>query len=283
LDRSERVPRRKEPFAKDRELPVWPFRFVGKRETVTGAGRGGFAASGAVGRYWLARCDGFEVCSVDGRLSGVVEGVELDSAGRAATLLVHRRRGHPLELDRTSVAAVDPWERLVVVTLPARRPKAARAASAAADAAARGGHAAWTGAARGGQTAWSGAARTAAASVGAVAAGRRALSPTRRFALWVGARAAYALAFAGWLYGTVVYVVARAAVRVLLAILRSLARANAMLASGLAWTAPRLAHAARRGTRKALALDTRRVSRSDDQRGRGSQGRQPHHGMPPRP
>ena len=81
---------------------------------------GGLRPRALLGRYWLARCDGFEVCSVDGRLSGVVEGVELDSAGRAMSVVVHRRGRAPLEFGRASIAAVYPWQRLVVVTLPAR-------------------------------------------------------------------------------------------------------------------------------------------------------------------
>ena len=222
---------------------------------VTG-GQGGFAASGAVGRYWLARCDGFEVCSADGRLSGVVDGVALDSAGRALALLVHRRGRQPLEIAPASVAAVFPWQRVVVVGLPERNPRAAHAAHAASGAAVRSGQAvrtgatrsgqaAWTGATRSGQAAWAGAARAGAASVVAAAAARRALPPARRFALRFGARSAYALALAGWLYSVAVFTVSRVVVRALLVTLGAVARLSVVVA-------PPIAHSARKATRKAL-------------------------------
>ena len=193
---------------------------------------------------------------MDGRLSGVVEGVELDSAGRAMSVVVHRRGRAPLELGRASIAAVYPWQRLVVVTLPARDPKAARAARAASETAARSGQAAWTGAARsgqaawagaarGGQAAWAGAARAGAASAGAAVAARRVLPPARRFALWLGARTALAVAVAGWLYSVAVFSVSRVVVRLLLATLSFVVRAGAVIA-------PPLAHTARKATRKAL-------------------------------
>jgi hypothetical protein len=193
----------------------------------------------------LARCNGFEVCSEDGRLSGVIDGVELDPAGRATTLLVHRRGRQPLELGRTSVTAVYPWQRLVVVTLPERTPRAGRAARAASVAAARGGRTARAGATRSGQAAWTGAARAGAVSVAAAAAASRALPPARRLALWLGARAAYALAFAGWLYSVAVFTASRVVVRALLVALTFVARVSA-------WVAPPIAHSARKATRKAL-------------------------------
>jgi hypothetical protein len=222
---------------------------------VTG-GQGGFAASGAVGRYWLARCDGFEVWSEDGRLSGVIDGVELDPAGRASTLLVHRRGRRPLEVGRSSVTAVYPWQRLVVVAPPERNPRTARAVHAASGTAARGGQAAWSGATRGGQAALTGAtrggqaagaaaARAGAVSVAAAATARRALPPARRLARRVGARAAYLLAIAGWLYGFVVFTVSRVVVRALLVTLSGVARVSVR-------AAPPIAHSARKATRKAL-------------------------------
>ena len=182
---------------------------------------------------------------MDGRLSGLVEGVELDSAGRATSVVVHRRGRAPLELGRASIAAVYPWQRLVVVTLPARDPKAARAARVASETAARSGQAAWTGAARGGQAAWTGAARAGAASAGAAVAARRVLPPARRFALWLGARTALAVAVAGWLYSVAVFSVSRVVVRLLLATLGVVVRGGAVIA-------PPLAHSARKATRKAL-------------------------------
>ena len=110
----------------------------------------------------------------------------------------------------------------------------------------RGGQAAWTGAARGGQAAWAGAARAGAASAGAAVAARRVLPPARRFAVRLGARTAYAVALAGWLYGVAVSTPSLSTlVRLLLATLGVVVR-------GVAAIAPPLAHSARKATRKAL-------------------------------
>ena len=221
---------------------------------MTGAGQGRFAASGAVGRYWLARCDGFEACSSDGRLSGVVTSVALDHAGRATTLHVDRDHGRSLEISIAAVTVVDPWEELVVIAVPARRPRTApvRAASAAA--------------VRGGQATWTGTARVGAASLAAVAASRRAAPPARRLARWLGVRAAYALALAGWLYGLIAFTVSRIAVRALAVVITALARL------GL-WTAPRVAHAAGATTHRAVNFAGAQVHRVQDARSRGSHGR----------
>ncbi len=212
-------------------------------------------ASGAVGRYWLAQCAGFEACSEDGRLSGIVTSVELDHVGRATTLHVDRDHGRPLEIGIAAVTAVDPWEQLVIVALPARRPRTVpvRAASAAA--------------VRGGQAAWTGTARVGAASLAAVAASRRAAPPALRLGRWLGIRAAYALCLAGWLYGLIVFSVSRLAVRALAAVLTSLARL------GL-WTAPRVARAAGATTHKAVGFAGTQVHRVQDARNRASHGRQ---------
>lgn len=224
-----------------------PIRVWGTHEAVTGGGQGGFAASDAVGRYWLARCDGFEACSLDGRMSGVVAGVELDYAGRASTLHVDRRHGSPLEIRPSAVAMIDPWERLVVVTLPPHTPRTARAARAVSSAAARSGHAAGTGTAKAG-----------AASVAAVAATRRrAAPPARRFVLWLGVRAAFVLAVAGWLYAVTVFTVARVCARLLLATLAAVTRLGV-----------RAAPPAARATRRAISAAGGQIQRVHHVRGR---------------
>lgn len=221
---------------------------------MTGAGQGWFAASDAVGRYWLARCDGFEVSSEDGRLSGVVCEVERDDAGRASTLVVERNRRRPLELNAAAATLVDPWQRQVLVALPRRRPRTARVRTVA-QTASRGGHAALAG-----------AATVGAASLTVASTARRAGPPSGRFALWLGARVAYALAFAGWLYGAVLYAVSRAAARFLLMLLRAAARAGF-------WVLPPLARSMRAGARRALSHLTADAHRprtppSDPSRGR---------------
>jgi hypothetical protein len=221
---------------------------------VTGNGQGAFVASGAVGRYWLAHCAGFEACSEDGRLSGLVESVELDYAGRAKTLHVDRDHGRPLDIGIAAVTAVDPWEQLVVVALPAHQPRTApvRAASAAA--------------VRGGQTAWTGTARAGAASLAAVAASRRAAPPARRLAHWVGVRTAYALALAGWLYGVIAFTASRIVVRALAVVLVALARL------GL-WIAPRVGHAVGATTHRAVGFAGTQVHRAQQSaRNRPSRG-----------
>jgi hypothetical protein len=210
-------------------------RFRGMRETVTGAGQGGFAASDAVGRYWLARCDGFEVRSPDGRLTGVVSAVELDLADRASALVVQRRRRRPLYVHPAAVALVDPWEETVVVTLPPRKPRTAHVRPAAA-AAVHGAHAASA-------HAWETGRRL-------VPVARRAAPPSQRFALWLGARTAYALAFAGWLYGAVLFVVSRVATRVLLVVVREVTRLSVRVG-------PPLARGAGRAIRRASRLPGR--------------------------
>jgi hypothetical protein len=221
---------------------------------VTGNGQGAFVASGAVGRYWLAQCAGFEACSEDGRLSGVVSSVELDNGGRARTLHVDRDHGRPLEISIAAVTVVDPWEQLVVVALPARQPRTApvRAASAAA--------------VRGGQTAWTGTVRVGAASLAAVASSRRAAPPARRLARWIGVRTAYAVALAGWFYGLIAFTVSRIVVRALAVALASLARL------GL-WTAPRVGHSVGATTHKAVGFAGAQVHRVQDARSRASHGR----------
>jgi hypothetical protein len=210
---------------------------------VTGNGQGAFVASGAVGRFWLAQCAGFEACSEDGRLSGIVTRVELDDARRATAIHVDRDHGGPLEISIAAVTLVDPWEQVVVVALPPRRPRTApvRAASAAA--------------VRGGQATWTGTARVGAASLAAVSASRRAARPTRRVARWLGVRAAYSLALAGWLYGLFVFTASRIAVRGVAVVLTALARL------GL-WTAPRVGHAAGTTTHKAVGFAGAQVHRA---------------------
>lgn len=169
---------------------------------MTGDGQGAFAAADAVGRYWLAQCEGFEVRSQDGQLTGVVAEVEHDPAGRALTLVVQRRRRRPVEISPAAVTLIDPWQEQVVVAVPAREPRPARVRPVAA--------AAW--------------AHTSDAGRSVIPAARRAAPPARRFALWLGARTAYALAFAGWLYGAALYRITRAATRALLLGLREITR-----------------------------------------------------------
>lgn len=243
---------------------------------VTGAGQGWFAGSGAVGRYWLAHSVGFEIYSGDGRVSGVVAGVELDrTSGGTATLLVERRHGRPLRLPVSSVTHVDPWQRAIVVELPSSRPAGARV-RAASGAAARGGQAAVRGgrvAVRGGEAAWARAAAVGPALVAGAAAARRAAQPSRRSALWLGTRTAYALAFVGWLYGAALFVVSRAAVRVLLATLSVLAVLGVRAAPPLGRSARA---AARRAGRAGSSLRGRaaRVRRPQHPQRRPSHGRQ---------
>jgi hypothetical protein len=198
---------------------------LGMAEDVTGDGQGWFAATGAVGRYWLAHCDRFEVLSRDGALTGVVAEVELDPAGRASVLVVRRRRGRPLRISPAAVELVDPWQESVVVTIPPRTPRTARVRAVSL--------AASTTASRAGQ--------------GLVSATRRAAPPSGRFAVWLGIRTAYALAFAAWVYGAALFVVSRAATRVLLVVARHVARL-------VVWIAPRLARAAQTTGRKAATL-----------------------------
>jgi hypothetical protein len=176
-----------------------------------------------VGRYWQARCLGFEVRSPTERLLGTVEAIELDRrSGRPAELLVRPRRGGShtplLQIDPESVVLVDPWRRLIV----AAPPQKSRRTRSALETAGRGGHAAWTGAARAGP---------ASRRVAVVA--RRAAPPSGRFTLWLAVRTAYALAFACWLYAATVYLVSRVATRLLLATVNRLVRISLWIASAL--------------------------------------------------
>jgi hypothetical protein len=202
---------------------------------VTGVGHGWFAGSDTVGRYWLAHSVGFEIYSEKGRLCGVVAGVELDRAsGDTSTLLVHRRRGRPLRFTPASVIWLDPWRRVLIMALPAH--PAAAPVHRLSNAALSAGHAAWTRAAPVGPIVAAG-----------VCAARRAARRSRRFATWLGARILYALALAGWLYGATVFVVSRAAVRLLLVM------ATALLRLGIQ-VMPPLARAAQTATRRALSI-----------------------------
>jgi len=196
----------------------------------TRTGQGGFASSGAVGRYWLAHCVGFEVSSLDGELSGIVDGVELDRAGRASRLFVQQRLGRTLELGSSSVTAVDPWRRLILVTRPGRKPRSARARTVrtVSTVALR----------KGWQAASTGAACARAASAAVVVAAGRAAPPSRTFTSWLGLRAAYALEAALWLYAVTVFTITRAAVLLLLAALRCVVRVAT-------WVGPRSARSVR--------------------------------------
>jgi hypothetical protein len=148
-------------------------------------------------------------------------------------LHVHRRLGHTLQLGTGSVTAVDPWRRRIAVKLPPRKPRTSHA------------HAVSAAASHGGQVARTGAASVGAVSMAVVTATRRAAPPLRQFALWFGARTTYALAFVVWLYAVTVFTITRAAARLLLAVLRIVARVSM-------WVGPRVTRSARTTARRAL-------------------------------
>jgi hypothetical protein len=201
---------------------------------MTFAGQGAFAGSGAIGRYWQARCLGFDVRRPDGRPLGIVVGVESDpESGRTTMLLVERRRRgrrtRRLQAQPASVLLVDPWRCLVVLTLPRKAPWTRHA------------RAAWQAAVRGGGRAREQAVKAGVASWGVIALSSGAAPPIRRSAFWLGARSMYALAFVGWLYGAAVYLVTRIVCRLLLIVARVLRRTVILLVPLLvrAWEALR--------------------------------------------
>ncbi len=200
---------------------------------MSGGGQGRFAGSGTVGRYWQARCRGFEVLSARGRRLGTVEWLDLDRE-TAAVSVVHVRRlrgGGTLRLGPESISVVDPWERYVVVTLPRRRLVPAWPSTAARSTArctARGARA-------GGAT-----------TIRVVRGSRRIVPPAASTARGVGRRVALGAGLVGWLYGTAVFHVARICTKALLA-------ATVIAARACAWAAPRLGRALNRGRRRAAA------------------------------
>lgn len=181
---------------------------------MTLAGQGAFAGSGAIGRYWQARCLGFDVRRPNGRPLGVVVAVECDHESGRPTMLLVERRGHrpALRVEPGSVTLIDPWRRLLVVALPRTDPWTGHARAAGRSAL------------RGGNVARERAVRAGVASWGLLAPASRAVPVAHRFGFWLGARTIYALAFACWLYGAAVFLVTRPTVRLLLAATRLVLR-----------------------------------------------------------
>jgi hypothetical protein len=203
---------------------------------VTGGGQGWFAGSGAVGRYWQTRCLGFDVLSPEGRVIGTVERVELEPLSRhSASVVVHRRRrglhSRTLRMGTGAIELVDPWNRMVVASLP----KGGRSGSAR------------RGAVRTGHALAAGAARTGTAGRHVASLAGEAAPPAGRFGVWLAARSVYLIAFLGWLYAAVVFSVSRVAMRVLLTASKAFARMSA-------WLAPRLARLTQRAARKSSDL-----------------------------
>jgi hypothetical protein len=232
---------------------------------VTGAGQGLFAGTGAIGRYWQARCVGFEVRSVEGERVGVVTRVGINPESRRVHSLHVRapRRRDALELEPASVAFVDPWERVLIVEQAdeegavSEAPtivKAPTAVTALPVAAARAAPIAWhravpvgvAAAKRAGVMARSGGAM--ARSAGSTAAS--AAPPLGRVAVWLGKRTAYAAAFLVWLYGAVVFLLARVVARVLFVCMLALSVA-------LGWVGPRLWSSTKKVAGQARDLSTR--------------------------
>ncbi len=179
---------------------------------MTAAGQGLFAGTGAIGLYWQARCVGFEVRSVEGRRIGVVTRAMLHPESQRVHALhvggLHR--ADPIVIESAFVVSVDPWQRLLIVEQSHEQQPASEAATVV--------KALPTVAARAAPIAWHRAVPVgvaAAQRVGAVT--RSAAPPARRCSVWLGKRVAYTAAFIVWLYGALVFVLARVAARVLLA------------------------------------------------------------------
>jgi len=230
---------------------------------VTGNGQGGFAGSGPIGRYWQARCVGFEVRSSGGRLLGTVSRIGLyPESGRAVSLYVDRSGGRhrlsPLLIQPDQVVRVDPWNESLVVELPRRERRQAAAARA-----------------RTVSVAAATAAGVRAGSRRAVDSGRRAVPPTRRmlsgFAVWT----ANALVFACFFGALAVYNVARSIVLLGFAVMDGVERARRRVAPPLSRAAGKVAAGAstafaRHRPTSRHVRDVRRavVSRSHALRGR---------------
>jgi hypothetical protein len=187
-----------------------------------------FAGTGAIGRYWQARCVGFEVRSVEGRRLGTVTRVMVHPESQRVHALYVGGPHHadPIVIDSAFVMSVDPWQRLLVVEQPHEEQTPSETATvvkALPAVTARVAPIAWHRALPAGvalaQHVWSGV--------------RSAAPPLRRSASWLGKRAGYAAAFLVWLYGALVYTLARVTARALLFL-------AVALSGGLRWVAPRL-------------------------------------------
>jgi hypothetical protein len=216
---------------------------------VTDAGQGSFAGTGAIGRYWQARCIGFEVRTAEGRKLGVVTRVACHPESRRVFALYvgSLHRADPVHVDPESVALVDPWQRLLIVEQADEEHAPSEAATVvqtlpvvAAGAA---------------PSAWRRALPVGAAAgrrAGAMA--RSAGPPLYRSAVWLGTRAAYAAAFVLWLYGAVVFVVARPLARVALVSLVALWTALGRIGPPLRnWTKQAIGHARDLSARNSLS------------------------------
>jgi len=201
---------------------------------VTGAGQGLFAGTGAIGRYWQARCVGFEVRSVQGRRLGVVTRVgSHPGSGRVHALYVGKvHRADTIVIEPPLVVSVDPWQRLLIVEQPdeqAPPSEAPTVVEALPAVAARTAPVAWHRAVPAGVA--------VAQRAGGIA--RTAAPPAGRFGIWLGMRAAFAAAFLVWLYGAAVFLVTRVTARVLLV-------SAFALSAALRRAGPRLWRAARK-------------------------------------
>jgi hypothetical protein len=195
---------------------------------VSGGGQGRFAGNGSIGRYWQARCRGFDVRSPRGRRLGTVEALELDRETAALAVVLVRRRGRQrvLRVRPEWISLVDPWERCLVVRRPRRRLAPARPA-AAARGSVRAARAGGAGAVQGTFRLW------------------RLVPPIVRLVRAAGRRAALVLAFAGWVYSVVMFTAVRVVVRLALA-------ASVRAARGTAWAVPRVRRTAGRARRHLL-------------------------------
>ena len=201
---------------------------------MTAVGQGLFAGTGAIGRYWQARCVGFEVRSVEGRRLGVVtRAVVHPESQRVQALYVGGlHRADPIVIEAAFVVSVDPWQRLLIVEQPHEELRSSEVATVVKALPAV--------AARTAPIAWHRAVPVGVAAgqrVGAVT--RSAVPPARRFSVWLGKRVAYAAAFLVWLYGALVYTVTRVTAHALLVSL-------ALVSGGLRWAGPRLWGSARK-------------------------------------
>ncbi len=215
---------------------------------MTGAGQGLFAGTGAIGRYWQARCVGFEVRSVQGRRLGVVTRVgSHPESGHVHALYVGKvHRADPIVIEPPFVVSVDPWQRLLIVeqpdeeSPPSEAPTVVKALPAVA--------------ARTAPVAWHRAV-PAGVAVAQRAAGiaRTAAPPAGRFGIWLGKRVAFVAAFLVWLYGAAVFLVTRVIARVLLVFAVVLSAALRSAVPRLWGAAKKLAGQARDGARHSFS------------------------------
>jgi hypothetical protein len=139
---------------------------------------------------------------------GEVEALELDrESGVALVLLVRRRRGKALRVRPEYVQAVDPWQQLLVVALPGRKPVAAPAARSVA----RGARASGV--------------RTVALARGVPPA----VSGIARAVSWAAPRALSVAGLVAWFYAVAVFTLVRVSLLVLGALTVGTARGGARL------------------------------------------------------